>query len=875
MKRLLLPFLFLMLISIFVNAQNVLTPALQHEMHERSNDNLDVIVYLQDDFDLMVFHQKMKAQKAGKNQRVKTIQSELKSVAKMSQTAFKSELLALSQRGYSNISIEESFWIVNAVRLNVPAFYLDEIAAIPMVERIDINSPRYTFEEPVKIKPSQAKAEGGIEAGLAAINAPAMWEMGYTGRNLLFLSMDTGVFPNHPAISNRFLGNHRPMIQVWYGMRSPVPTDHASSSHGTHTTGTVLGLVEETNDTIGVAYNSYWIASDPVASSESDLLDPADFMNVYQWVLNPDGNVETTDDVPDVINNSWGYSYDLALEFDACNMEEAQILEVIEAAGILSPFSAGNDGPAAQTNGFPAMRAFSELNVMSVGAVNGNTDSYPIADFSSRGPTPCVETGGSLQIKPEVSAPGVSVRSCSGQDEFSLLSGTSMACPHVSGALLLLKEAYPYLDAVSLKEALYVTAHDLGELGEDNVYGNGMIDVLAAFDYLALSNDPLPPVTDSFDVKLEIQEFAADFVCPGNENITPKITLINRGTENLNEINYNWRLNNGDTITQNWTGTLVTNETVIIDLPEMFLEAGNNNLWVWAEPLINTREFDVYNNADVAHANVIESVEYPFLDDFESYESEFIDNNWIVDNPDGVNGWKISNAPSINEMNIALSMEFYNYFPREGQEDVLYSSLIPLPDTDEQLNLSFDIAYKKRLEYIYNDSLFVLVSADCGQSFPYLLFANGGENMATVDGNSNSLPWIPESEADWDTINLNLDDFAGQEIMLRFMAKNDRGNNLYLDNIRVYSGNADAISTHFDSRFNLFPNPASSTVFIAHNLKGEVEYVIYSVDGKCHQKGILKHDNQINLTKLNNGTYIVKIQNSKQIQVSGLVILSL
>jgi len=854
-------------------AQNVLTPALQHEMNERFNENLDVLVYLQDNFDVMTFHQEMKAQKAGKNQRVKTIQSELKSVAELSQTAFKSELLALSQRGYSKITFEESFWIVNAVRLNVPASYLDEIAAIPSVKRIDINSPRYQFEEPVKIESAQAKAEGGIEAGLAAINAPAMWEMGYTGKNLLFLSMDTGVFPNHPAISNRFLGNHRPLNQVWYGLRSPVPTDHASSSHGTHTTGTVLGLVEETNDTIGVAYNSYWIASDPVASSDSDLLDPADFMNVFQWVLNPDGNNETTDDVPDVINNSWGYSYDLALAFDACNMEEAQILEVIEAAGILSPFSAGNDGPAAQTTGFPAMMAFSELNVMSVGAVNGNNASYPIADFSSRGPTPCVETGGSLQIKPEVSAPGVSVRSCSGQDEFSLLSGTSMACPHVSGALLLLKEAYPYLDAVSLKEALYVTAHDLGEPGEDNVYGNGMIDVLAAYDYLNLTYDAVPPVTDSFDLKLEIREFAGDFVCPGNENITPKIALINRGTETLSEINYQWRLNNGDTVTQVWTGNLAQNEEAIVDLSDMLLENGSNELWVWGAPEIISREFDIYNNADVAHANVIQSTDFPFFDDFETYESEFIDDNWIVDNPDGNIGWKFSNAPSVDEMNMALTMDFYNYSPREGQQDALFSSLVSLPDTDEQLNLSFDIAYKKRLEYLYNDSLFVSVSTDCGQSFPYLLFANGGENMASLDGNTNSLLWIPETAADWDTINLNLSDFAGQEIMLRFLTKNDRGNNLYLDNIRIYSGNADAINCYADGGFTIYPNPANSSVRVIHKLKGAVTYSIFSVDGKCHQKGVLSADNQLDLYDLNPGTYLIKLKNPQQILVSRLLIL--
>ncbi len=863
----------LLSVAFISKAQQVMTPALQSVVNEKNAENLDVLVYLNDQADMLKFHHKMLDQSADKNLRVRQIQLILNEVANTSQLNFKEDLMQLSARGLSEIVWKESFWIVNAVRLNVPASYLDELAAIPSVMRIDINSPRYQFEKPVKIETSQAKAEGGIEAGLAAINAPAMWEMGYTGRNLLFLSMDTGVFPDHPAISNRFLGNHRPMDQVWYGLRSSVPADHASSSHGTHTTGTVLGLVEDTNDTIGVAYNAYWIASDPVASSDDELLDPADFMNVFQWVLNPDGNEETTDDVPDVINNSWGYSYDLALAFDACNMEEAQILEVIEAAGILSPFSAGNDGPAPQTNGFPAMMAFSELNVMSVGAVNGNTESFPIADFSSRGPTPCVEIGGSLQIKPEVSAPGVSVRSCSGQDGFSLLSGTSMACPHVSGALLLLKEAYPYLDAVSLKEALYVTAHDLGEPDEDNVYGNGMIDVMAAFNYLALTYDPVPPVTDSFDVKLEIREFAGDFVCPGNENVTPKIALINRGTENLNEISYHWRLNNGDTITQVWTGTLVENEDVILDLPDMELLTGNNDLWVWAEAEIASREFDIYNNADVSNAYVIETADYPFIDDFEEYENEYIDNNWVTDNPDGNIGWKLSDAPSIDDGNTALTMSFYNYFPREGQEDALFSSLIPLPDTDEQLNLSFDIAYKKRLEYLYNDSLFVAVSTDCGQTFQYLLYANGGENMASVDGNTNSLSWKPESAADWDTINLNLNDFAGEEILLRFMTKNDRGNNLYIDNIRAYSGNADAIANHIQADFTLYPNPAVSFVTVDHELKGVVKYSVFSVDGICHQKGILKDNKQIDLHDLSSGSYFVKIQNSKQTLVSALVIM--
>ncbi len=872
MKRIVLLSLSFLFFSLISFSQNVLTPALQHEMHERSGENLDVVVYLQDDFDLMAFHQRMKVEKAGKDQRVRAIQNELQSVARTTQDVFQSELLALSQRGYSQVNWVNAFWIVNAVQLNVPASYLDEIAAIPMVKRIDINSARYSFENPVKVESADAKAEGGIEPGLAAINAPAIWEMGYTGRNLLFLSMDTGVFPDHPAISNRFLGNHRPLNQVWYGVRSEVPSDHASSSHGTHTTGTVLGLVPETNDTIGVAYTSYWIASDPVASSESDLLTPTDFMDVFEWVLNPDGDETTTDDVPDVINNSWGYDYTLALEFDACNMEEAEILEVIEAAGILSPFSAGNEGPVAFSTGFPAMLAFSELNVMSVGALNGNTDSYPIADFSSRGPTPCVETGGALEIKPEVSAPGVSVRSCSGHDEFSLLSGTSMACPHVSGALLLLKEAYPFLDAVALKEALYETAIDLGDPGEDNVYGRGMIDVLAAYNYLDMTYDPVPPVTDSFDVKLEIRQFSGNFVCPGNEAVTPQIALMNTGQENLTFIDYAWSLNGSDAVSATWTGELTAGEEVLISLDEVNLVQGKNSYYATADPDLTSREFNIYNNSDIATAYVIETAEYPFADNFEDYTGHIPNGSWYVENPDGGYGWELVDAPSTDAENQALSVQFYSYVPRDFQEDAIYSSLISLPDIEEQLNLSFDIAYKKRLETFYNDSLIVLMSTDCGGNFDHVLFRSGGPDLTTVEGNTNLVSWVPESAVDWDTVNVNLSAFAGQDVMFKFLTKNDRGNNLYLDNIRLYSGNADAISSQVKSDLVFYPNPAKQQVFVEHELKGEVKYSIISVDGKTIKTDVLNDANSIDLQGISAGLYVVKLYNRHELKVASLLV---
>ena len=133
-----------------------------------------------------------------------------------------------------------------------------------------------------------------------------------------------------------------------------------------------------------------------------------------------------------------------------------------------------------------------KMILVSVGSINANNDDYPISTFSCRGPTQCPGDG-SLSIYPEVVAPGQNVRSAWGKDEFNTISGTSMAAPHVSGVVLLLKEAFPFLTGQEILLALYNTATDLGEVGEDNTFGMGIIDAYAAFNYLANSYDPIPP----------------------------------------------------------------------------------------------------------------------------------------------------------------------------------------------------------------------------------------------------------------------------------------------------------------------------------------------------------------------------------------------
>jgi hypothetical protein len=213
----------------------------------------------------------------------------------------------------------------------------------------------------------------------------------------------------------------------------------------------------------------------------------ADACLAFQWMADPDGNPATTFDVPQSCSNSWGVT--TGHGYPPCDQTFWSFLDGSEAAGTVQLFSAGNEGPSPESLRRPADRATTDLNSMAVGAVDATNYPYPwpIAGFSSRGPSHCTP-GGNSTIKPELVAPGVDVRSSvpgGGYEQYGW-SGTSMASPHVNGVVALVREACPDLSVNEVKQILLDTAHDLGPAGNDNDYGMGMVDAVEAVT-LALS----------------------------------------------------------------------------------------------------------------------------------------------------------------------------------------------------------------------------------------------------------------------------------------------------------------------------------------------------------------------------------------------------
>lgn len=733
----------------------------------------------------------------------------------------------------------------------------------PNVVMIELTKDHPVYlHEPVSQNASPLRSSMSAEPGILAVKADELWKMGYSGKNAKLLTFDTGVWPDHPALGDRFLGKRVPLSQAWFGFDSPFPYDK-TGSHGTHVTGTAAGLDKANSDTIGIAFRSYFMATDPIVGNISEIKTMEQILTAYEWAINPDGDTSTFDDMPDVINNSWGHPFDTAWDEGLCNGWISDMFLLVEAMDIMSFQSAGNNGPGSQTVGSPASSNGSVINNFAIGAINAANVNFPIASFSSRGPSVCNDTG-SLGIKPEVVAPGVNVRSAerssSGAYIYTNKSGTSMACPHVSGVALLLREAFPQASAKDIKEALFYSAYDLGTPGEDNVYGMGMIDALASFEFLDSLFSPAVPSNSPLD--LSVLNYSLEdkgFVCQAPDSIT--VNIYSTLPRSLNSIGITYGVFGDTTLFHGFdSGTIY--DTLIVTLPlGDVLHPGWNDFFVRVENFGGMAEDDPINNTYFKSIYQIPNAALPFSEDFNQdniHSLEFI----VVNNDDN----KTWDTAWTNVFGPGAFMNFSGYSPRSYQKDELITPNFDITNTDS-LTLSFDLSYLFLAPQL-NDSLHILASFDCGLTWNDTVYSKGQVDLNT----SSKTPvanWLPTEISDWRREEIDLTRFAGYDhIMLKWVATNGKGNNLYMDNINIErTPLISSISSLTEQpRVEFFPNPVRNEFTIKNRSDEGIAVSFIDLSGKPigEQKTLpSKSTITLNVSSLNTGIYLLRIEGDK------------
>lgn len=404
------------------------------------------------------------------NKRGEYVVKKLQATAERSQAKLRRKLTA-------NKVPFTSFWIANAIYVERgdKQLLLDTAGRHDVVEIVaqEIRPlPPVTLSQ----QPEHYVA-GTIEWGVNTIKAPNVWSSyNVRGEGIVVANIDGGVQFDHPALARQYRGrlangttDHN---YNWFdpslicGNPSVVPCDN--EGHGTHTMGTMVGDDGGANQ-IGVAPAARWIAA---KGCESLGCTTTALLAAGQWMLAPtdlNGRNARADLRPHIINNSWGDSAGRNTFFN--NVVNAWI-----ASGIFPVFSNGNYGPWCQTTGSPADYS----GAYAVGAFN---EFDQIASFSSRGSSR-LDSG----MKPNITAPGTTIRSAMPGNEYLWFDGTSMAAPHVAGSIALLWSASSSLigNISGTRALLDQTAIDVndtncgGTAANNNVWGQGKLDVYAA-----------------------------------------------------------------------------------------------------------------------------------------------------------------------------------------------------------------------------------------------------------------------------------------------------------------------------------------------------------------------------------------------------------
>jgi len=465
-------------------------------------DNLISVVIFLDDPRQQSILQKAANPSLSRSSRIKSVVSELQSSPVLRRSRVSGYLKSRA------VGTVRSFWIVPAYEATLS---VDDIGSLLELEGVKevISNLSLTFEAPIENSTASAVSMSA-SAQLDQLGVPELWSRGLTGVGRLVCSFDTGVEWDHPALADKWRGNQSSLSATWFSSKYPDSNPRDASGHGTHTMGSMVG--RDDADTIGVAFDAEWITAGVIDQGYSLSATIADILAAFEWALNPDGDLSTTDDVPDVILNSWGLPKTL---FTPCDGTFWDAIDNIEAAGVVTIFAAGNEGPDRSSMRSPANRASTPTNSFSVGAVS---ESNQVASFSSRGPSTC---GG--EIKPEIVAPGVSVRSSYKGGSYRLMSGTSMAAPYIAGLVVLARQYNPDATVEEIKSAIIQSAADLGTSGEDNDYGYGLPNAARMIDYLE------ELVVSDFAI--ESKEISDDGIALPGEQFDLRIFLDNTGSE--------------------------------------------------------------------------------------------------------------------------------------------------------------------------------------------------------------------------------------------------------------------------------------------------------------------------------------------------------
>jgi len=645
------------------------------------------------------------------------------------------------------------YYIVNMVYVKATKEVIENISYMTEVKKIYKNN-FIELEKPETLNVEPAAVEG-LEWNIERVGANLVWDMGIDGTGAVVGLIDTGATWDHPALKEKWRG-YDPATGAtnpegnWIDLINgrSLPYDEPSLPHGGHVLGTILGQEPDGSNKIGVAPGAKWIAA-KAFSAEGGYDD--DLITAGQWMLAPGGDPTKA---PDVVNNSWGGGAVVDDWFRG-------VVNAWKAAGIVPVFAAGN-----QKTGEPAPWPGSIENPGNYPesfAVAATDKNNVRASFSKLGPSLYDDS----IIKPEISAPGVGIRS-SVPGGYEAWSGTSMAAPHITGTVALLLSANSSLTVENIEGIIEDTATPLTDGTYPNSpnfgYGYGLAN---AFDAVSATTTGRGTIKGKVIVEGEDlgdpiiehkQEVTEAYVGSDIEitaNISDDISIVDAELLVKQENKTYWLMipmnrTSGDYKNGVYSGTITTD---LIEEPGFVYK-------------IKTRD---YGGNEAVTDDYKVSVKFgvvpgEYKQGFEDYPA-----GWIFD---GAWEWGVPSGPSPAPFEgEKLAGTVLNGSYPSSTDSWLVTPPIDLRDKNiESATLRFNEWYE--IEDYFGNGCYVLITND------------NGENWTRVS------PTRTGNGKEWRESTINLADYIGSEkpVFVAFRLTSNYSRNKagwYIDNVRI------------------------------------------------------------------------------------------
>lgn len=275
------------------------------------------------------------------------------------------------------------------------------------------------------------------------------------------------------------------------------------------------------------------------------------------------------------------------------------------------------------------------------------------------------------------------------------------------------------------------------------------------------------------------------------------------------------------------------------------------------------------NETKTAYIRVLPAAaSLPFHESFENYSSLNNINEWEVINPSG-NGWQLHTGTGYTGNKCA---KLVNFGQSAGNFDDLMSAPIDLSSINSStgMTMSFRYSYVKRYDS-NSEVLKIYVTPNCGENWAPRKTMTGSILSTTAQNSS----WTPGSQTDWVTVHMTniTSAYWTDQARCRFEFESDGGNNIYIDDINLYSGSpSDQIVDVAENEFEIeglsvYPNPVENDLSVRFSLKNadQATLTVQDVSGKVAQSATVSGTQGTNLVLMNtenlaSGMYFLNVQ---------------